>query len=249
MKKETGRSPGRPTSFQGVKLVFLEEQADTFRAATNRGKFYKNVSTAFVNRFGYDKAFEQNPPDGDEDSPPEPLDTFALDAQDAEAERRAGYLRNLREVSYYMAHNLLILVYLVGALQKLGCWYWYRYPQNAPSSPAIASLIQDFVKAGRLHPPKQRKIQSTYYADAWETKLKPRFNAWWATQKHQFGDDAGHLMMKERNLFVEQALKAEPEEYHDELRTQIESEHKIAMSGWKKMTGSVKTANNLGGAE
>ena len=202
-----------------------------------------------MNRFGYNKAFKQNPPDGDKDSPPEPLDTFALDAQVTKAERRAGYLRNLCEVSYYMAHNLLILVYLVRALQKLGCWYQYRYLQNAPSSPATASLIQGFVKAGCLHPPKQCKIQSVYYVDAWETKLKPRFNTWWAMHKDQFRDDAGHLIMKEHNLFVEQALKAEPEEYQDELCTQIESEHKIAMSGWRKMTGSVKTTNNLGGAE
>ena len=100
MKKGTGRNRGRPTSFQGVKLIFLEERADTFLAATNRGNFYKDVSTAFVSRFGYDGPFEQNPPNGDEDSPPEPLDTFAPDAQEAEAECRAGYLKNLREVSY-----------------------------------------------------------------------------------------------------------------------------------------------------
>ena len=55
--------------------------------------------------------------------------------------------------------------------------------------------------------------------------------------------------MNERNLFVERALKAEPQDYQDDLRAQIESEHKAAMSKWKDMKSSAKTVNNLGGKE
>ena len=100
MKKSTGGLRGCPTSFRGVKLIFLEKRADIFQESTDRRNFYKDVSMAFVNQFGYNGTFEQNPPDGKEDNPPKPLSTFAPGvAQDAEAERRAGYLKNLREVS------------------------------------------------------------------------------------------------------------------------------------------------------
>jgi len=113
----------------------------------------------------------------------------------------------------------------------------------------IASLIKGFLAVGHLHSPKQRKLQNMYYAMEWETNLKPHFNAWWATHQLKFGNDAGRHLLRERNLFVERALKAEPEEYQDNLRTQIDDEHKVAMTRWKKMTGSVKTVNNLGGDE
>ena len=134
-------------------------------------------------------------------------------------------------------------------LQKLGCWYRYRYLQNSPSSSTIANLIQGFVAAGRLHPPKKRKLQNAYYAIEWETKLKPAFDAWWATYQLKFGNDAGCHILKERNQFVERALKAESKDYQDNLHAQIESEHKVALSKWKDMTGSAKTVNNFGGEE
>ena len=78
-------------------------------------------------------------------------------------------------------------------------------------------MVQDFVVARRLHPPKQCKLQSAYYARAWETNLKPRFNAWWTTYKHKFSDDVNNHIMNEHNLFVERALKAEPQDYQDDL--------------------------------
>ena len=99
MKKSTSRVRGRPTSFQGEKLTFLEERADAFLASTNRKNFYQDVSTAFVSKFGYDGAFEKNPPDGKENSPPDPLTTFAPEEHEVEAEHHTKYLKNLHEVS------------------------------------------------------------------------------------------------------------------------------------------------------
>ena len=101
-KKGDGhRTQGQQNAFSGIKLEFLESYKDRFIDSTDRGAFYTLVAKAFIQRFGYNLAIENNPEPDDDDDEHTPDDIDPLlprDEQNLESDRRNGFYRELREV-------------------------------------------------------------------------------------------------------------------------------------------------------
>lgn len=105
-KKNTGptkerRSRGRQTHFQGVKGQFLLDKSEEFLESVDKGLFYTDVTKDFIEKFGYELKYEENPPEGIDVATltPKPLEEFPKEEQEAEAKRRNDYYTILRVVS------------------------------------------------------------------------------------------------------------------------------------------------------
>ena len=85
-----------------------------------------------------------------------------------------------------------------------------------------------------------------YYEDAWQSRIKPKFDLWWEEQDGKYQDSA---KFRQRNLFVLKEFNNEPASYQDEIRTRIEAEHQVVMEDWKKKNATLKTDNTKGGEE
>jgi hypothetical protein len=98
------RTRGPHGRFSGSKLHFLESRRDNYNAKAKTKEatiFYSEVTRAFIERFGYNLGYGENPKDDQEvkDLGPMPVATFPEEEQAAEHERRDEYYTELRQVS------------------------------------------------------------------------------------------------------------------------------------------------------
>ena len=107
-KKSQGKAtkpqgPGRHNGFSGVKLEFLDSFQDQFLNLEDRGGFYTKVTKAFIQRFGYSLAIQENPEvdDANDKHTPEGIDPLLPVAeQNIESDRRNKFYHELYKVSH-----------------------------------------------------------------------------------------------------------------------------------------------------
>jgi hypothetical protein len=102
--EDTGRRRGPPSHFTGMKLAFLEDKCNEYKAEPNppaAGIFYTRLTYQFIDKFGYDYDISENPPDHMKETnlKPVPITTFPEEQRSAEDDRRNEYREKLRLVS------------------------------------------------------------------------------------------------------------------------------------------------------
>ena len=98
---------GPRNHFQGLKGQFLHERGEAFKAATDRGQFYAQVTQTFIQNFGYKLKYEENPRDGTDLTTlkPIPLEELPVGDQKKEGEERQKYYHGLYKVSFATNHS------------------------------------------------------------------------------------------------------------------------------------------------
>ncbi|KIL56753.1 hypothetical protein M378DRAFT_16782 [Amanita muscaria Koide BX008] len=216
------RSRGRQGHFKGVKSQFLEGHSDAFINGEDRGIFYSRVTQTFIDKFGYELSYKENPPEGTniESLTPKPLETFPEGERDAEMKRRNEYYTTLRV--------------------KLGQWYRHHYQDHPAGRSLLFKAVDGLVSAARLNPPKKKSSREMYYEVAWESKVKPKFDKWWSEQDGKYSEIN---KFHQRNLFILKELKNEPSSFQEEIKARIKADHQQAMEDWKKKLNTVEMDN------
>ncbi|KAF8234653.1 hypothetical protein L208DRAFT_1376799 [Tricholoma matsutake] len=163
--KKDGRPQGQQNTFSGIKLEFLESYKDWFIDSTDHGAFYTLVAKAFIQRFGYNLAIEDNPEPDDDDNNHTPNNIDPLlpgDEQNLESDRQNGFYHELRE--------------------KLGCWYQYRYTARSTNQSYVNNTISCIMSTSLSCPRKKTAIGT--YGDLHKIKLKSTFDPLWESIKN-----------------------------------------------------------------
>ena len=69
---------GHQDHFQGMKGQFLLNKSEEFLNSIDRCTFYSDITKAFIEKFGYELSYEENPPEGTDITTltPKPLREF-----------------------------------------------------------------------------------------------------------------------------------------------------------------------------
>ncbi|KAM6496222.1 hypothetical protein JOM56_008928 [Amanita muscaria] len=225
--QKTGRSRGRQGHFQGMKSQFLEGYSDEFKRGGDRGVFYSRVTQEFIRTFGYELSYEENPPESTntESLVPKPLEMFPKEEQEAETERRNNYYSGLR------------------SRQKLGQWYRHHCQEHPVGRTLLLKVVEGLINSTHLHPPKKKTPREMYYEAAWESKVKPKFDAWWSEQDGKYPETT---KIHQRNVFILKELENEPSSLQEEITARVETDHQRAIEDWNKKLATIDMDNTKG---
>lgn len=113
--------------------------------------------------------------------------------------------------------------------QKLGNWFRHRYNPQKSNQSTINKIIDRVTSNSTLKPRKKALIN--VYTRLYRDKLKPQFDAMWATVQDTV--DASDRM-KMWNDFTHASWEKESEEVKALVLQQAEKEYAEAMDAWKK---------------
>lgn len=149
-------------------------------------------------------------------------------------------------------------------LQELGQWYRHRFGGKTSNS-VVRRLVDGLIDTTRVRPPRKQAPHQLYHERYWISKIKPLFDASWATSADKSNADcttsadksdtdraasedraasASARKVGARNSFVKKLFDAEPEDLREELTATVEAEHVEAMKKWK---AGLESVNDTGG--
>jgi len=222
-KRDTDLEPkprGRQNAFSGEKLEFLESYKDEFLGSNDRGGFYTLVTKAFIQKFGYPEDL------GDiEDGEA----SLSLEEQRAESDKRDKFYHNLREVSTNMISRRQLKLTILCVIQKLGCWFRYRYTARNTNQSYINNIISRITSSSVSCPWK--KVAINLYAELNKDQFKTKFDALWDLAK---ATTKGRDRIKRWNEYLREHWEKEPEDVRKEISKQTEEENDKMLAEWKK---------------
>ncbi|KAJ7042311.1 hypothetical protein C8F04DRAFT_1252282 [Mycena alexandri] len=213
--------PGRTSWVHGSKVAFMDGFKDDYLKAAELGKvhagrFYDDVSDAYLKKYGYKLAFTDDLPEGEDvaEDVDEDEDVNTLSPEEALA--RSAHFDELRS--------------------KVGYWFRGRYggsvqvsgKKNKPTN------FKTVFNQKSLDPPApvRARITDFYSRRCYSERIKPRFEARWAVVSKQDPCPAAVMV---RNAVTKEDWEAESIPFQDEMKAALEAEHAAALAAYKSV--------------
>ncbi|KAJ7088020.1 hypothetical protein B0H15DRAFT_801079 [Mycena belliarum] len=205
--------PGHVGWVHGSKLVFLSGYKEEYVKASEissvkAGRFYDEVATEFLKKYGYHTPWEGDLDDG-QDIASDVEDDEDVDSLPAEeAEERSQYYSVLRE--------------------KIAVWFRTNCGGGSKKKSGKNVSFKTLFDKPELDPPAptRARAQHFYSRRYYEERIKPRFEARWAVVSKQPNPPAAIVV---QNRVTREAWAAESPAFKAEVKAAMETEFQAAM--------------------
>ncbi|KAJ7841674.1 hypothetical protein B0H13DRAFT_1910139 [Mycena leptocephala] len=211
-RPRTGKPPGRTSDFTGEKKEWLEsfypDLLDAgFGTGGDPGSVYDSITAKWFDRYGYDLPITENVA-GDPDAKPPPL---LSPVPDEDKKKRRELQKKLR--------------------QKLSSWYRTRYRSKKVHGASIKNILSSMqAMSGPSARPRAKPAMIVYSKLHYATRIKPRFDALWASIKDTT-PAASRVSMSQD--YVRKCWQEESQEVKEEVEKKAHEMHRAAIEEWK----------------
>ncbi|KAG6836039.1 hypothetical protein H0H93_012003 [Arthromyces matolae] len=211
-KGEGKKHKGRPTTFQGSKLAFLESREQQFLAAFDAGgdtsgNFYALMARHLLIRWGINVSWKLETP-----LLREPSDTEVNQwvVPDEEATAFAEKFQWLK--------------------RQLGNFYRHRFCHSNEDNTLTQNILEALHKISATKPRKQSAL-SLYSDRYYDSKIKDEFNKEWDAVKDTVPK---HMRLSMSQAFVQSCFDKETPEFRESLETETQAAYKKEMAVYEK---------------
>ncbi|KAF4568036.1 hypothetical protein EYR40_010566 [Pleurotus pulmonarius] len=208
-KAKGGKPRGRRTWAKGSKLDLLLSFEEEHRTTADAGGLYKKITAQFLDKYGYDLPFNDEPEDGFVPVIPNLAD-LPYEEQIAEQARRDDISVRLRV--------------------KIANWMRHRFNRKQTDEDMVADLLST-ISMLTAERPRKRTAMNIYWAENYATRIKKEFTKYWQTAKLTMPADARMSMCAD---YVKSRFEDETEEFRFELQQRADAEYKEKMDEYNK---------------
>ncbi|KDQ23971.1 hypothetical protein PLEOSDRAFT_162046 [Pleurotus ostreatus PC15] len=208
-KGKGGKPRGRRTWAKGSKLDLLLSFEEEHRTTADTGGLYKKITAQFLDKYGYDLPFNDEPEDGFVPVIPNLAD-LPYEEQITEQARRDDISVRLRV--------------------KIANWMRHRFNRKQTDEDMVADLLST-ISMLTAERPRKRTAMNIYWAENYATRIKKEFTKYWQTAKLTMPADARMSMCAD---YVKSRFEDETEEFRVELQQRADAEYKEKMDEYNK---------------
>ncbi|KAJ8090821.1 hypothetical protein PM082_024734 [Marasmius tenuissimus] len=198
--KTPGRRPGRQSWPKGEKLALLQGFEELFHK--DSGSMYKQATAALIAKFGYDPP-EAAPVEG-KDYSVRDINTYEGQARIDEEEERQRYKQKLHK--------------------QITNWAQYHWARKKVDMDGVTQLFLGVLDVAGSAPRKPQERQY-YMRQHYNDRFKADFDTHWNALV-SLGTVESEDRIKELNRYCEARWDEETDEFKDQLREELEMQHK-----------------------